>query len=600
MTNQQDEKNISAHSSINVIKFMWPYVWRRQTAYRKFQFSLSMLLIIATIFLNVSVPFLLKQVVLVLTEKPELSPLLGLTPIGVVLCYALFWGLARLIDRLRAAASFPVAIIAAQNFCLDLLAHLHQLSTRFHKDRKTGSILNIIDRSKMAFIDLIGHSTLLLVPVVIEILIAVAILTHLYDYSFGLLLLNMLILYVILSYYVSGWTAKCRKIQNQTDSAANAYIVDSLLNAETVKYFDTASYEENIAKEKLLQKEIADQKSLIADAQASLLQHTIVGLTLFIMTFYAGYKVLHGNMQVEDFVLVNGYVLMFMFPLQMLGYHIRETRDNFTVVENSIELFSEPVEIQDLPGAKELQISSAQIDFKDISFGYTEDRLILNKVNFIVHPGKTTAIVGASGSGKSTLSRLLFRLYDLKEGDILIDGQSIKLVTKDSLRNSIGIVPQDTILFNDSLRNNIVYGKPDCSEKDLFDAIKKSQLEEFIRKLPDGLQTKVGERGLKLSGGEKQRIAIARMLLKMPSVLVFDEATSALDIQTEREIQENLNEISKGMTTIIIAHRLSTIKHADNIVVLDHGQVVEVGNHQKLMAMGGYYSELWNKQMVTV
>lgn len=600
MTNQQDEKSISARSSINVIKFMWPYVWCRQTPYRKFQFSLSMLLIIATIFLNVSVPFLLKQVVLVLTEKPDLSPLLGLTPIAVVFCYALFWGLARLIDRLRAAASFPVAIIAAQNFCLDLLAHLHQLSTRFHKDRKTGSILNIIDRSKMAFIDLIGHSTLLLVPVVIEILIAVAILTHLYDYSFGLLLLNMLILYVILSYYVSGWTAKCRKIQNQTDSAANAYIVDSLLNAETVKYFDTASYEENIAKEKLLEKEVADQKSLIADAQASLLQHTIVGLTLFIMTFYAGYKVLHGNMQVEDFVLVNGYVLMFMFPLQMLGYHIRETRDNFTVVENSIELFSEPVEIQDLPGATELQISSAQIDFRDISFGYTEDRVILNRVNFIVHPGKTTAIVGASGSGKSTLSRLLFRLYDLNEGDILIDGQSIKSVTKDSLRNSIGIVPQDTILFNDSLRNNIVYGKPDCSEKDLFDAIKKSQLEEFIRKLPDGLQTKVGERGLKLSGGEKQRIAIARMLLKMPSILVFDEATSALDIQTEKEIQQNLNEISKGVTTIIIAHRLSTIKHADNIIVLEHGEVVELGNHQALMNKKGYYSELWNKQMVTV
>ncbi|MCS5707350.1 ATP-binding cassette domain-containing protein [Candidatus Berkiella cookevillensis] len=598
MTSQQDEKNISISSGINVIKFMWPYVWRRQTCYRKFQFSLSMLLIVATIFLNVSVPFLLKQVVQVLTDKPDLSPILSLTPIGVVLCYALFWGLARLIDRLRAAASFPVAIIAAQNFCLDLLAHLHHLSTRFHKDRKTGSILNIIDRSKMAFLDLIGHSTLLLVPVVIEILIAVAILTYLYDYSFGLILLNMLILYVILSYYVSGWTAKCRKIQNKMDSAANAYIVDSLLNAETVKYFDTAKYEENIAKDKLLQKEIADQRSLVADAQASLLQHTIVGLTLFIMTFYAGYKVVYGSMHVEDFVLVNGYVLMFMFPLQMLGYHIRETRDNFTVVENAIELFSEAVEIQDRPGAKILQISSGEIDFKDIYFGYTEDRLILNHVSFIACPGKTTAIVGASGSGKSTLSRLLFRLYELKEGDILIDGQSIKSVTKDSLRNSIGIVPQDTILFNDTLRNNIVYGKPDCSEKALLDVIKKSQLVDFVSKLPDGLQTKVGERGLKLSGGEKQRIAIARMLLKMPSILVFDEATSALDIQTEREIQANLTKISKGITTIIIAHRLSTIKHADNIIVLKQGEVVEMGNHQELIGMRGYYSELWNKQVM--
>ncbi len=596
MTNKQNEKNISVRSGVNVIKFMWPYVWTKQTPYRKFQFSLSMLLIVVTIFLNVSVPFLLKQVVLVL-KKPDSSTLLGLAPIGVVLCYALFWGLARLIDRLRAAASFPVAIIAAQHFCLDLLSHLHQLSIRFHKDRKTGSILNIIDRSKMAFIDLIGHSTLLLVPVVIEILIAVGILIYLYDVSFGLILLNMLILYVILSYYVSGWTAKCRKIQNQTDSSANAYIVDSLLNAETVKYFDAALYEENIAKDKLLQKEVADQQSLIADAKASLLQHTIVGLTLFIMTFYAGYKVLQGDMQVEDFVLVNGYVLMFTFPLQQLGYHIRQTRDNFTIVENAIELFSEVIEIQDRPGAKPIQVTSGRIEFKDISFGYTEDRLILNHVNFIVNPGKTTAIVGTSGSGKSTLSRLLFRLYDLKKGDILIDGQSVKSVTKNSLRNSIGIVPQDTLLFNDTLYNNIVYGKPDCSDSELWDVIKKAQIETFIKKLPDGLQTRVGERGLKLSGGEKQRVAIARMLLKLPSILVFDEATSALDMQTEKEIQANLQEISIGITTIIIAHRLSTIKYADNIIVLENGKVVEVGNHEELMLKGGYYYKLWNAQV---
>ncbi|WBV63991.1 ATP-binding cassette domain-containing protein [Legionella pneumophila 130b] len=406
----------------------------------------------------------------------------------------------------------------------------------------------------------------------------------------------MLVSYILLSYYTAQWIVKCRMKQNNEDASANAYLVESLLHADTVKYFNTQQDEINTAAQKLQEKACADTRALNADAKIHLMQNVIVGMCVIIMLLLAGSRVIAGSMNVGDFVLVHGYLFMFMLPLSMLGYRIRVTRDDLARFQTAIQLLKIPIDIQDQPNARTLKYKEGKIQFDHVHFTYNEHRKILDDVSFIVEPGTTTAIVGSSGSGKSTLARLIFRLYDLNSGSIQIDGQNISNIQHASLRAILGIVPQETALFNDTLRNNLIYGNPHVTHDELADAIQAVHLDRFVAKLPDGLETRVGERGLKLSGGEKQRVAIARMLLKKPKIFIFDEATSSLDMKTEKDIQTCLKQISINTTTLIIAHRLSTVTHADNILVLAKGVIIEQGTHNELLNQNGAYAQLWKAQ----
>lgn len=582
-----------APSIIETIKILWPCVWTSNTFSGKLYVILALVVITASIALKLSVPFFLKEAVNVLSGEHSF---LEIAPIIVVVTYAVVWGASEIFTSLSQVLAFPIEVEGAKRFCLKLFSHIHSLSTRFHKDRRTGELLTIIDRTRETAIDLIGKPFIMLLPVIIQILFAMVLLSYLYDIRFGLVLLFMLSSYLLLSYFTTNWIVECRRKQNQFDHDANAFIVDSLLHAETVKYFNTQKYEVDSAWKKLEKKEHADTVSLNADAKIHLVQNAIIGGCIIAMTLMAGFEVVQGNMEVGDFVLVHGYLLMFMVPLSVLGYHIRLTRDDLARFKSAIDMLKIPVDVVDEKEAKKLSITQAEVQFKDVRFAYTSDREILKGITFTTSPKTTTAIVGTTGAGKSTIARLIYRLYDLQSGEIKIDGQNIRQVTRSSLRNVLGIVPQDTALFNDTLRNNLIYGDPNCSQKTLEDAIRSAHLEEFVSKLPYGLETLVGERGLKLSGGEKQRVAIARMLIKNPQIFIFDEATSALDLKTEREIQSCLKEISKNKTTIIIAHRLSTIQHADNILVLEQGEIIEQGSHEKLLEYNGKYAQLWAAQ----
>ena len=365
-----------------------------------------------------------------------------------------------------------------------------------------------------------------------------------------------------------------------------------------MKYFNSQQEEIDTAAQKLQEKAHTDTLALNADAKIHLIQNGIIGLCVVMMLYLAGIRVVAGAMNVGDFVLIHGYLFMFMLPLSMLGYRIRVTRDDLACFQSAIHLMKTPIDVQDKPNSNMLQYKEGKIQFKKVCFGYSEYRKILNEISFIVEPGTTTAIVGTSGAGKSTIARLLFRLYDLDSGSVLIDGQNISDVQQASLRAILGIVSQETALFNDTLKSNLIYGNQHCTHDELLDAIHAAQLDTLVAKLPDGLETQVGERGLKLSGGEKQRVAIARMLLKKPKIYIFDEATSSLDMKTEKDLQTCLKQISTNTTTLIIAHRLSTVTHADNILVLDNGTIIEQGTHDELLYQKGIYAQLWKNQQV--
>jgi len=585
--------NNSTPSILETFRYLWPCVWSKNTIGGKLHLIFALTLIFVSIAINLSVPFFLKEVVTTLSGDRSF---LDIAPLILIIIYAVIWGLSRLMVTISQMVAFPIEVEGARRFCFQLFEHLHKLSAKFHKDRKTGEILTVVDRAHNSAIDLIGRPFIMLMPVIIEISFAILILSYFYGVRFGLVLFLLLLGYGILSYYTSKWIVTCRNKQNERDADANTFIVDSLLHAETVKLFNAEDYEFSTAFKKLQKKEVADNNRLMAGSKIHLIQNAIIGACIIALTYMAGLEVIHGRMSVGDFVLVNGYLIMFMLPLSVLGYHIRLSRDDLTRFKTAIDILKRPIDIVEKHDAKALTLTRGDVVFKNVSFGYDDTRLILNDISFTVAAGTTTAIVGKSGSGKSTISRLLYRLDDLNAGEILIDSQNIQDLTKASLRNALGIVPQVTTLFNDSLRENLIYGNRHCSTEDLDAAIRTANLEQFISKLSDGLNTRVGERGLKLSGGEKQRVSIARMLIKKPKILIFDEATSALDMKMEKEIQDCLKNISAGVTTIIIAHRLSTIKHADNIIVLDEGEIVERGGYEQLLALNGYFAILWKKQ----
>lgn len=572
-----------------VIDFIWPYIWEKRSRWDKSKFIFFIIITVITTLFMSSVPVILKYAILALESGDNFY---GLAPITIIMSYGIAWGIAKAASRLRHQSAFPVITVAIQNICTDLFSHLQRLSMDFHGDKKSGEVFNVINRTRYAtafFMQAIGQA---MFPTTLRVLFAGIILTWFVGIEYGIIILAMLCAYVVLSLKTADRIVAARKEQNIHDGNANGCIVDSILNAETVKYFNMLDFEIKQARLLLEKKEEADVYSLMSDARVHLIQNIIISISVLILTLLSGIDTINGNISLGDFVMINSFVLMFMEPLSELGYHYREAKLNLAHLCSAFEILRKPIKVKDIQEAQPLEFINGLIEFKGVSFSYNQERKILDNFSFTAFPGTTTAIVGHSGSGKSTISKLLFRLYDIDDGSILIDNQNISRVSRKSICDVIGIVPQDTIMFNDSIKYNICYGGIESSDDEIYNILEQVNLCDLIYNTKDKLDTVVGEYGLKLSGGERQRLAIARMLMRKPKIMLFDEATSALDTITESSIQKCLMRLSKEITTIIIAHRISTIRHADNIIVLEKGKVVEQGTHEDLLRSQGVYSGL--------
>jgi ABC-type transport system involved in Fe-S cluster assembly fused permease/ATPase subunit len=567
---------------------LFPYVWQY-----KQRFLIAMGLLVCAKLANVSVPLVLKEIVDHLQE-----PGVALTlPMLFIVLYGLLRFGNTAFTELRDALFARVLQRAMRGVIYDVFRHLHAQSLRFHLERRTGGLAADIERGSRSIRFLINFSLFNIAPTLLEILMVAGILFAKYDPWFGGITLATLCVYIFFTVVVTNWRLKFRRSMNETDAQANARAVDSLLNYETVKYFNNEDYEARRLNDDLRRAEEASVRSEITLAWLNAGQAAIIAVGVAAMMGLAANGVAKGAMTLGDLVLVNAYLIQLFIPLNFLGTVYREIRNALTDMEKLFGLLHRPPEIVDAADAASLRAEQGEVRFENVSFAYDPRRAILDSISLTIPAGRKLAVVGASGAGKSTLSRLLFRFYDITGGSIRIDGQDIRNVTQKSLRGAIGMVPQDTVLFNDSLYHNIAYGRPDASRAEVEEAARAAHLDRFIAQLPDGYDTVVGERGLKLSGGEKQRVAIARAVLKNPLILVFDEATSSLDSATEQAIQEELRRISENRTTLIIAHRLSTVVDADEILVLDNGRIVERGDHAELMMHNGRYAEMWRLQL---
>jgi len=502
----------------------------------------------------------------------------------------------RLLGQVRDAAFASVGQNAIRTLARQVFQHLHGLSLRFHLERQTGGLNRAIDRGTKAIDFILRMALFNILPTVLMVAIFCAILVVEYDVWFAAITLACVVIYVAYTFLVTEWRLKYRRRMNRHDSAANTRAIDSLLNYETVKYFGNEAHETRRFDDSLARYEAAATKSQVSLAFLNIGQGVIIAGGLVGVMVLAAAGVAGGTMTVGDFVAVHAFLLQLAMPLNLLGMVYREVKQSLTDMEKMFELGRIEPEILDRSGAAAREVTGGAVEFDAVDFAYEPRRTVLKGVSFRLAPGRTLAIVGPSGSGKSTVTRLLFRFFDATGGAIRIDGQDIRDVTQASLRAAIGIVPQETVLFNDTLGYNLAYGRPGAGRDEIARVARLAHIDGLIADLPDGYDTLVGERGLKLSGGEKQRVAIARMLLKRPRILIFDEATSALDSKTEKEIQANLCEVSAGFTTIIVAHRLSTVVHADKILVLDAGRVIERGRHHELLALGGAYADMWRRQ----
>ena len=581
--------------NLSILRQLFPYFWVRDWAIRM-RIVACLVLTLAMIALNVSIPLILKNIINILSFNVALS--VSVLPL-ILIAYGVAWILSRIVNELREMVLFRAMERSISGMSIALFEHLHALSMSFHLDRKTGSITNAIERIHKAFPDIIW-SLIIMVPTVIEILVAMAILWYLYGVEYGLILLIILVASFIFSAVCLRLIAPLQRRHNENNAKSSAFVTDSLLNFETVKYFGNNRFEVDRCQHILTEREDATTQLYTYRGFIGLGQNIILGIGLLLVTWKSGYAVFAGAMKVGDFIVINSYLLQFVGPVQYFSYFIRQISKGIADMENAINLLHTKPAIIDAATAVPLVVEGkATVTFENVSFGYSSRGLILKDVSFAVPAGKSVAIVGTSGAGKSTISRLLFRFYDVTSGRILINGQDISSVTQESLRKVIGIVPQDTVLFNNTLFYNVAYARPEASREEVERAIQLAQLDSFVARLPDGYDTMVGERGLKLSGGEKQRVAIARVILKQPKIYVFDEATSALDTVTERQIQKNLEEVSAGSTTFIIAHRLSTITTADEIIVLDQGRIAQRGTHKDLLQdQAGIYARLWKKQIM--
>lgn len=569
------------------------YLWPDNAFETKVRVVIALILLALAKVANVYTPILFKDAVDALSGKESTVLIL---PISLLVGYGIVRVLSIAFAELRDAVFAKVGQRAIRTVGLETFRHLHALALRFHLDRQTGGLTRSIERGTKGIDFLLNFMLFNILPTFLEILMVCGILWGLFNFWYALVTFVTVAGYIAYTFLVTEWRIKFRRQMNETDSQANTRAIDSLLNYETVKYFGNEEHEAQRFDRSLSSYEKAAVRSKSSLSLLNIGQAGIIGGGLVIMMLMAGNGVVAGELTIGEFAMVHIYLMQLFQPLNFLGFVYREIKQSLIDMEEMFNLLHVEQEVSDQPDSKALIIGEGEVAFEDVSFGYDTRRGILKKVSFTVAPGKTLAIVGTSGAGKSTVSRLLFRFYDVDEGAVKIDRQDIRSVTQDSVRASIAIVPQDTVLFNDTILYNIGYGRPEASEEEIENAAKAASLHDFILKMPDGYQTIVGERGLKLSGGEKQRVAIARAILKQSKILIFDEATSALDTRTEREIQAALKAVSANHTTLVIAHRLSTVVDADEIVVFEQGEIIERGTHEVLLTDSGIYATMWQRQ----
>lgn len=576
------------HTLKRLFPYLWEYKWRVMAA---------LTFMVGAKVANVGVPLLLKELIDNMTPQPTVAQAVLVVPIALLVAYGLLRLSVSAFTELRELVFAEATQGAAKRIALETFEHLHRLSLRFHLERQTGGMSRDIERGVRGIESLIAYSLYSIVPTLIEVVLVLTILGLKFDKWYAIITLIALAAYIYFTVTITEWRTQFRKQVNEFDSNAHSRAIDSLLNYETVKYFgneafEAKRYDDNL--DKLRKARIKAQNSLSA---LNIGQQLIIAVALVGMLWRATQGVVDGRMTLGDLVMINAFMIQLYIPLNFLGVIYREIKQSLTDLERMFELLEKQREVADLPSAQALQLTQPpEVRFENVFFAYEPDRPILHGISLTIPAGKTVAVVGPSGSGKSTLARLLFRFYDAQEGSIRIDGQDIKLLTQDSVRRAIGIVPQDTVLFNDTVYYNIAYGQTAASKEQVEEAAKSARIHDFIASTPQGYETMVGERGLKLSGGEKQRVAIARTLLKNPSILIFDEATSALDSTNERAIQAELRDAALNKTTLVIAHRLSTVVDAHEIIVLDQGHVIERGTHAQLLAAQGRYAHMWSLQ----
>ncbi len=583
--------NQSTRNDWATLKTLFPYLWQW-----KWRVLLALGCLIMAKVANVGVPLVLKHLIDGLTITPERPASLLILPAGLLIAYGLLRLSTTAFTELREFFFAKVTQRAVRTVALKVFRHLHSLSLRFHLNRQTGGVTRDVERGTRGISSLVSYTLFSILPTLVEITLVLGYLALQYDPWFSVITVSALVTYIGFTVVVTEWRTHFRRTMNDLDSKANTRAIDSLLNYETVKYFGNEEYEARRYDEGLQRYEAAAVRSQTSLNLLNTGQSLIIAIAVTLILWRATLGVIGGSMSLGDLVLVNAFMIQLYIPLNFLGVIYRELKQSLADMEKMFTLLDQHREVADAPGAAPLQITRAELHFDHVDFSYESKRQILFGVDFAVAAGTTTAVVGHSGSGKSTLARLLFRFYDVDNGAIRIDGQDLRQVSQTSLRQAIGIVPQDTVLFNDTIEYNIAYGRPGATHEEIVAAARAAYIHDFIMTLPDGYQTTVGERGLKLSGGEKQRVAIARTLLKNPAILVFDEATSALDSQAEQAIQAQLKEIARDRTTLVIAHRLSTIADAQQILVMSNGWIVERGTHAELLARQGMYADMWERQ----
>ena len=576
------------HTLQRLLPYLWEYKWR---------VLLALAFMVGAKLANVGVPMLLKELVDAMSLKPGDARALLVVPVALLLTYGGLRLATSAFTELRELVFAKATQGAARTIALQTFEHLHALSLRFHLARQTGGMTRDIERGVRGIESLISFSLYSIVPTLIEVALVLAILGAKFDLLFVWITLGALALYIFFTVRITEWRTQFRRLANESDSAAHTTAIDSLLNYETVKYFGNEAFEAHRYDQSLEKLRLARLKSQTTLSLLNTGQQLIIAVALVAMLWRATQGVVEGRMTLGDLVMINAFMIQLYIPLNFLGVLYREIKQSLTDLDKMFVLMDREREVADRPGAPALALQDApELRFEDVHFAYEPDRPILHGVSFTIPAGKTVAVVGPSGSGKSTLARLLFRFYDVQQGAVRIDGQDIRTVQQASVRRAIGIVPQDTVLFNDTVAYNIGYGRPGASQADIEEAARAARIHDFITSTPKGYGTMVGERGLKLSGGEKQRVAIARTLLKNPPILVFDEATSALDSANERAIQAELASAAQNKTTLVIAHRLSTVVDAHEILVMDAGRIVERGTHAQLLAMQGRYAGMWAMQ----